>query len=33
MASNKQVIIDADNAVAAAYQDIDNVLNELGTAL
>jgi hypothetical protein len=33
MASNKQVIVDADNAVAAAYQNIDNILNELGPVL
>jgi|694.fasta_scaffold18779_6 hypothetical protein len=33
MASNKQVIVDADNAVAAAYQNIDNILNELGATL
>jgi hypothetical protein len=33
MATNKQVIIDADNAIAAAYKNVDNALNELGPAL
>lgn len=33
MATNKQAIIDADNAVAAAYKNIDDALNELKPAL
>ena len=33
MTSNKQAIIDADDAVAKAYSNIDNILSELGPAL
>jgi len=33
MATNKQAIIDADNAIAAAYNNVDNALSELGPAL
>ena len=33
LTTNKKEIIAADNAVAVAYQNIDNILNELGTAL
>ena len=33
MTSNKQAIIDADDAVAKAYANIDNILSELGPAL
>ena len=33
LTTNKKEIIAADNAVAAAYQSVDNILSELGTAL
>lgn len=33
LTTNKAEIIAADNAVAAAYQSVDNILGELGTAL
>lgn len=33
LTANKKEIIDADNKVAEAYKNIDNILNELGTAL